>query len=154
MTYYIDGYNLIFTFIDSKDSLLQMRKKLVQFLQKRFAQMDLEGVIVFDGSHKRGEESGLSYPAPLIVAYTPKGQSADDYILEQIAGKKQVTVVTNDRGLILHAKSLGAKVQSNSQFIQWIKKKKKLKTVEEPKETRYNFERLLKIFEDRLKNTD
>lgn len=116
--------------------------------------MGLEGVIVFDGAHKRGEESGLSYPTPLIVAYTPKGQSADDYILEQIAGKKQVTVVTNDRGLILHAKSLGAKVLSNSQFIQWIEKKKKQKKIEEPKETRYNFERLLKIFEERLKNSD
>ena len=42
-----------------------------------------QGTLVFDGAHKRGEESGLSYPSPLIVAYTPKGESADEYIIEQ-----------------------------------------------------------------------
>lgn len=153
MNYYIDGYNLIFTLIDSNETLQHLRQKLIRHLQKKFSQLHLSGVLVFDGSYRKGEESGLSYPSPLIVAYTPKGQSADQYILEQIEGKKQVIVVTNDKGLTLQAKSLGAKVQSNEDFIRWLTKKKTKQKEVEPKDTKQNIERLLKIFEDKLKES-
>lgn len=156
MHYYVDGYNLIFSLIESKESLQTLRQKVVRMLQKRFALLNLEGTLVFDGSHRRGEESGLSYPSPLIVAYTPKGQSADEYIVERIGCSKNpklATVVTNDKGLILHAASLGAKSLSNGEFIRWLKgKSKKKKSAEiEPKESQKNIDRLLKIFEERLK---
>lgn len=156
MYYYIDGYNLIFSLVDSKESLQSLRQKTVLFLQKKFASFHLTGTLVFDGAHRRGEESGLSYPSPLIVAYTPKDQNADSYIVEQIEKtpqKGQITVITNDRGLILHTHSLGAHTQSNQAFIQWLKqkgKKKRLKKGKDPIETPENQERLLKIFEDRL----
>src|SRR6185312_915255 len=124
-------------------------------LQKQFGKLKISGTLVFDGAHRRGEESGLSYPSPLIVAYTHKGQSADEYIVEQIellSNPKEVTVVTNDKGLGLHARSHGAKVWSNAEFIHWLKgrgQKKKAKAIE-PKETKENIDRLLKVFEERL----
>ncbi len=156
MVYFIDGYNLIFSLIDSKESLQILRQKVIHLLQKKFAHLNLTGLLVFDGAHRRDEESGLSYPSPLVVAYTPKGQSADEYILEQIEGSSRralITVVTNDRGLGMHAKSMGAKVQSNSAFIHWLKGKvQKVRKKEiEPADTKQNIERLLKIFEDKLK---
>ncbi len=154
MYYLIDGYNLIFSLIDSKENLQTLRSKVIRALQKQFAKRKIEGTLVFDGAHRREEESGLSYSSPLIIAYAPKGQSADAYIVEQIEtslNPKQITVVTNDRGLARHAKSHGAHVQENQPFIQWLNKRKKGAVKPEPKETQQNIDRLLKIFEERLK---
>lgn len=157
MYYLIDGYNLIFSLISSKESLKVLRQKIIRSLQKQFAIRNISGMLVFDGAHRRDEESGLSYSSPLIIAYAPKGQSADEYIVEQIHcadNPKQITVVTNDRGLGLHAKSAGAKVQGNELFIQWLQKRKKKGKTSEPKESQQNIDRLLKIFEERLKNNE
>lgn len=154
MYYYVDGYNLLFLFLDSKQNLKTLRGQVVLYLQKRFSSLHLEGMLVFDGAHQRDEESGLSYPSPLIVAYSPKGQTADEYIVEQIQqsrNPKNLTVVTNDRSLIRHVRSLGAQVLSNAEFVQRLKKKKKKGgVVKEPKETEHQIERLRKIFEKRL----
>lgn len=155
MYYLIDGYNLIFSLIESKESLQTLRHKVIRALQKQFAKRKISGTIVFDGAHRRDEESGLSYSSPLVIAYAPKGQSADEYIVELIEiakNPKQITVVTNDRGLAMHAKSNGAKVQGNDGFIHWLRKRKTKKNIDEPKETKGNIDRLLKIFEERLKN--
>lgn len=157
MYYLIDGYNLIFTLIQSKESLQSLRQKVVRNLQMQFAKRGISGTLVFDGTHRRDEQSGLSYSSPLTIAYAPKGQSADDYIVECIEiakNPKQITVVTNDRGLIMHAKSHGAKVQSNDAFIHWLEKRKKRRKEVEPKETQQNIDRLLKIFEERLEEED
>ncbi len=156
MIYLIDGYNLIFSLVESKGSLQALREKVIRYLQKKFATRKLQGVLVFDGAHQRGEESGLSYPSPLVVAYTPKGQSADEYIVEEIQlgkGKKQITVVTNDRGLKMHAKTAGANVLENGPFIAWLKKKKGKSEPKMIKESPRNVDQLEKIFEERLKKS-
>jgi predicted RNA-binding protein with PIN domain len=157
MFYYIDGYNLIFTLVDSKHPLSHQRKKIIQILQTQFASLQLKGMIVFDGSHKRDEESGLSYANPLDIAYTPKGQTADEYIVEKLQWESKrhlITVVSNDRGLLRHAQELGGKTQSNESFINYLKKRKSKNKKQkfELKETQKNIDRLLKIFEERLNN--
>ena len=157
MYYLIDGYNLIFSLIESKNNFQTLRQQVISALQKQFARRKISGMIVFDGAHRRDEESGLSYPSPLIAAYAPKGQSADEYIVEWIEKSKhpkQITVITNDRGLERHVKSAGAKVQPNDEFIQWLHKRKKRTSTIEPKETQQNIDRLLKIFEERLNNEE
>jgi predicted RNA-binding protein with PIN domain len=155
MYYWVDGYNLIFSLIKSNASLKTQRSEVILSLKKLFAKRKIAGTLVFDGSHKRDEESGLSYPSPLIVAYTPKGQSADEYIVEQIKGSKeakQMVVITNDKGLAAHVKSYGAKVQANGEFIEWLHKQRKAKKEKIPVDTQQNIDRLLKIFEEKLKN--
>jgi predicted RNA-binding protein with PIN domain len=157
MHYLIDGYNVIFSLIDSKESLQTLRQKVILTLQKQFAKRGIVGTLVFDGTHRRDEESGLSYSSPLTIAYAPKGQSADDYIIERIEAAqnpKQITVITNDRGLTRHAKSHGAKVEANEVFIQWLGKKRKGRKKEEPRDTQQNIDRLLKIFEEKLKEEE
>lgn len=154
MIYLIDGYNLVFSLIKSKDSLQTMRQKVIQYLRKKFASKKITGILVFDGAHRRDEESGLSYSSPLTIAYAPKGQSADEYIVEQIRiveNPSQITVITNDRALGMHARSEGAKVMANKPFVEWLKKKKRSSQTTEIKETPGNIERLEKIFEERLK---
>lgn len=155
MFYYIDGYNLIFTLTDTKSSLMHQRKSVVRFLQRQFSLLGLRGMLVFDGSHKAFEESGLSYATPLEIAYTPKGQTADEYILEKLESRKEKTpstVVSNDQGLARRARSLHAKTQSNEAFISYLEKKKIKKATKkrEIKDTPQNIERLLKIFEGKL----
>lgn len=157
MRFFIDGYNLIFTLIDSKKSLQTLREEVILYLRKEFAQKKIKGTLVFDGAHIRDEESGLSYPSPLVVAFAPKGQSADEYIVEKLELSKNpkiITVITNDRGLQRHAKALGAKIQSNHDFIAYLKKKKKTKSLIEPKDSPKNIERLQKIFEKKLEEDD
>lgn len=155
MYYFIDGYNLLFSWNESHGTLHIQRGKLIRWIQKEFGKMSLQGAVVFDGAHKRGEESGLSYPSPLEVAYTPKGQTADQYILEQIEGLKNrraVTVVTNDLGLRRHARCMEAKTQSNESFLSWLLKRSKMRKAK-PRtitESPQQIKRLLEIFEDRL----
>lgn len=160
MQYLIDGYNLIFSLSETKEDLRALRTKLIQFLQRYFVQLKLEGIVVFDGSHRNDEESGLAYSSPLEIAYTPKGQSADEYIIEKISldhNAREITVVSNDRGLISHVRSMEAKALSNRAFISMLEKRgeKGKKTVSEKLtvESKKDFQRLLKIFEKKF-NSD
>jgi len=157
MYFLIDGYNLLFSWMEQKESIEKKRGLLVSWIQREFKRMNLKGIIVFDGSHRQEEESGLSYPSPMELAFTPKGQSADENILERveaIKNRKNAIVVTNDRGLTRQASAFGAKVMTNSEFLDWLHKratKKKAKDRRPAQETAYQIERLTKIFEERLK---
>ena len=71
MYYLVDGYNLIFSLILSKGSLQTLRHQLILTLKKQFAAKKIAGTLVFDGAHRKDEESGLSYPTPLIVTLCP-----------------------------------------------------------------------------------
>ena len=165
MHYLIDGYNLLFRLVESKKSLQTQRQTIILSLQKEFKILRLEGTVVFDGSHQRGEHSGLSYHSPLIIAYSHSGQSADQYILEKVESSSaisEITVVTDDGFLASAARTLGAHTLSLKSFIARLEKKneQRRKTREEGrdqrpfKESRKDFERLLKIFEERLQNKE
>lgn len=159
MLYILDGYNLLFTLTESDEPLVQQRQKIVLFLQKKFAKFKMNGILVFDGRVRHGEESGRSYPSPLEVIYTAKGQSADHFIFERIESSqnpRQVTVVTNDRGLMANVRPLGAKIIGNAEFIEWLMSRKSRATSPKPPlaDTKQNIERLLAIFEKRLEEED
>lgn len=160
MYYLIDGYNFLFSLLDSKHSLASQRQKIILFIKKQFSIFELSGSLIFDGARCREEESGISYPSPLEVVYTPKRQTADNYIIEKIEGGKkqdQFTVVTNDRGLIANCRPLGAKIISNTEFLAWLQKKTKKKNKVAKisiVETKQNLDRLLKAFEEKLKEDD
>ena len=165
MIYLIDGYNLLFYLIDSTKSLQSQRQVIIRSLQEEFAALDLEGMIVFDGSHVRGGESGLSYKSPLVIAYSFSGETADQYILEKIETSRkpsELTVVSNDKRLTAAARSHGAHTINLKDFADFLKKKhgKKTKQKEERldqrpfSESKRDLERLLKIFEERLGKDD
>jgi len=155
--YLIDGYNFLFSFVDSKQSLLSQRKIIISFIKEKFSICQLEGTLVFDGARKHDEESGISYAPPLEIVYTPKGQTADEYIVEKVSREnkeKQFTVVTNDRGLKSHCSAVGTKVLLNLDFLKWLQKKTEKNSKKPfPKESQANLDRLLKIFEERVKET-
>ncbi len=110
-------------------------------------------MLVFDGFHRGNEESGRGYESPLEIVFTPKGQSADAFILEKVEltkNRKDVRVVTNDEGLTRQARSLGAQVQTNHAFVKYLASKKKILPEKKSVDTPKNKERLQKIFEDLL----
>lgn len=110
-------------------------------------------MLVFDGFHRGDEESGRGYESPLEIVFTPKGLNADSFILEKITltkNRKDIRVVTNDAGLTRQARSLGAHVQKNQAFVDYLKAKKKTAPEKNTVDSAKNKERLQKIFEDRL----
>ncbi len=154
MLYLIDGYNILFSLEDAKD-LQHGREELIEYLSRHFKSLNLSGILVFDGAHRRDEESGRNYASPLETVFSPRGQNADSYIVEQIEGAKNpkdVTVITNDTGLKRRARELNAHVQPTKAFIRFLEKKatKKPNEKDSLKESPKNLERLLKIFEDRF----
>ena len=155
--YIIDGYNLLFNWSEETQSLEIRRTHLVGWIQQVFQQINQCGIIVFDGAHRRDEEYGLSYVSPMEIVYTPKGQTADQYIVEYaelINNKKSITVVTNDQSLKRHVSAVGVKTMGNQAFLHWIVKKRSQKKGKKTviRETSYQVVRLLKIFEERFKD--
>lgn len=156
MNYILDGYNILFHLVDSPKTFADQREDLIHYLQMRFSLLGLNGLLIFDGSHRREEISGRAYRSPLEIVYTPKGQNADSYILEQIElakNPKDITLVTNDAGLKRQARSLGSRVKSNEDFIIFLNKSR-LKKEKQIQETPKNIERLLKIFEERFRQDE
>lgn len=160
MHYLIDGYNLLFAWDESKSSLRSKRQTIIHSLQKEFYLLHLRGTVVFDGSHQPDEQSGLSYKSPLVIAYSHQGQTADQYILEKLETAKtpsELTIVTNDKSLAMHARNYGAKSMTIPAFLAQLKKKhaKKKGAMEEKRTVAISereLNRLLKIFEERLEN--
>jgi predicted RNA-binding protein with PIN domain len=161
MLYLIDGYNLLFRLVDSKKSLHNQRQEVIFSLQKEFAILGLKGIIVFDGHHFSNEQSGLSYYSPLTIAYSYRGQTADQYIIEHLAindHPADITVITDDRFLLTESRLYHAHTLSLQSFICMLKKKhaqriKKCKERHDARpfqESQHHAERLLKEFERRL----
>ncbi|MFI5343152.1 MAG: NYN domain-containing protein [Chlamydiales bacterium] len=159
MLFLLDGYNILFSLVDSEKTFSNQRQEVITFLQKQFASLKLSGMLVFDGFHRSEEESGRGYESPLEIIFSPKGQNADSFILEQIAlakNPKDIKVVTNDAGLTRQARASGAHVLTNTAFLEYLKKAHSKATrakshekdiTESPKSK----ERLQKIFEDRFR---
>lgn len=149
----IDGYNLLFFAIDHLDRFKEQKEEMIDYLKRVFSKHRLSGFLVFDGKHRREEESGRSYDEPLEIVYAPKGQSADNYIVEKVAAfqnPKETTVVTNDKGLIAHAREAGALIINNGAFLAFLHQKMAPKTGEKMmKDTPRNIERLLRLFEQK-----
>lgn len=119
----------------------------------------MKGIVVFDGAHQADEQSGLSYKSPLVIAYSHQGQTADQYILEKLESAKkpsELTIVTNDKGLAMHARNYGAKSMTIPEFLAQLKKKHLQKKDESdekkpPANSERELNRFLKIFESRFK---
>ena len=153
MYYLIDGYNLLFALVDSKKSLQSQRQSIIRSLQEEFEALELEGTVVFDGVQPRGGESGLAYKSPLVIAYSFSGETADHYILDKVEVSKrpsELTVVSNDKHLT------GAHTKTIKEFLALLKKKqsKKPDKVESFTESQQELERLIKIFEARLRDSE
>ncbi|GAB4193540.1 MAG: hypothetical protein Tsb0015_16310 [Simkaniaceae bacterium] len=163
MHYLIDGYNLLFHVFPQTKDFIACQSVLWDKLQELLTSFPSNATVVLDSF----EENGRSYPSKaqienLEIIYSPQQMSADEYILEYLQTHTAINqvVVTSDRALAEKAKRLGAKILTVEDFLNKIRKKRKRKKQEEQKEkaiqkdTKDNIDRLLKIFEKRLKEEE
>ncbi|MCP5505478.1 MAG: NYN domain-containing protein [Chlamydiales bacterium] len=159
MRYLIDGYNLFFKLEEEILPLEEKREEFLTLFDQVVDQLKLNVLMVFDSHYENsGHFASKRKLSHLEVSFSPKNLSADDYILELLEwNAKQITLVTSDRELSKRGSFLGAKTLSIESFVAFIiKKQKKGLPKGKPalKETKGNFERLLKEFEKRLDETD
>lgn len=134
---------------------LQQKREILLSTLSAFS---LNMTVVFDNT-RADLGSGRGHFRDLEIIYTEEGQTADQYILDEISHAftpKQETVVTSDRELAERCKLLGAKVKSIPAFLDQLAKKKKKKKIREKerkdsdlRDSDQEIERLLKIFEER-----
>jgi uncharacterized protein len=161
MIYFVDGYNLLFKLFHCSKKLEIQRKVVIDFLQEKSSFLHINIHLIFDGYKQNKEFPNISYLNNLKVIYTPKDQTADEYILEQIFLSKnpnQIIVITSDNNLKIKAKDMHAQTKSIDDFVEWLTEKenkaKKKSSFEKENfiDTKKNIDRLLKIFEDKIKN--
>lgn len=123
MHYLIDGYNLLFSLYGPVENHLKaFRESLIQSLNIPIEFLTLDVSIVFDSYLYPGEGS-RSHFRHLEILFTAETITADDFIihfLKNCQNPHRELIVTNDRGLTLHAKSLGAHTQKIEAFLHWL----------------------------------
>jgi len=157
VSFLVDGYNFLFRIQGlKKGSLEKMRNAFIETLDQELGCFKATVFIIFDSAEQIKPYAQCAHCEHLDVLYAPKGQTADQYILELVEisrTPKILTVVTSDTGLARQCQCLGAKTLSIDAFIQLMVKKGKKGICRPPayQETPAEIQRLLKIFEKRLK---
>ena len=157
MYFLIDGYNLLFRIHGaSGQSLEKRRESLIETLNQELVSFKGNISVVFDSSEQIRDFPQSAKLKNLDVVYAPKGQTADAYIIElaeQCRSPKMVTVVTSDGGLARQCQHIGTQTVSIEEFIAYVIKKRKKSPKDKPvyKESNAEIERLIKIFEEKLK---
>lgn len=130
MHYYIDGYNLLFRLMhNAHDDLQTHREAIILDINKKAALLKLDISIVFDSTFQIGDRTRSHYDA-LEILYTAHGETADDYIIDELKQSTQPqkeTVVTSDKKLAWRARTLSAHTESINDFLLWINKSYKNK---------------------------
>jgi uncharacterized protein len=125
MHYYIDGYNLLFRILRACDDLKTQRNQLLQDLESKINLLELDATIVFDSQYKE-DGSSRAHHNHLEIIFTSVGETADEYILQDLKGASQPsqhTVVTSDKRLAELCRRRLAKTESVEEFFAWLNKR-------------------------------
>ena len=155
MHYYVDGYNFLFRIFEKIDPLEKKRNQLINLLNEELKFLKGRCSLVFDSSEQIRDCPQCAFLENLEVIYTPRGLTADNYIIELVEHSrtpKAITIVTSDNGLGRQCRHLGSLVMTIEAFIIFILKKTKKSEDTKPSQTSSDaeIERLRKIFENRL----
>jgi len=134
MHYFIDGYNLLFRILQAGDDLAKKRQHIIEDLNRKIQLLGLDVTIVFD-SHYRCGESERTHYNHLEIQFTNQGESADDFIINELKRTKnprQETVVTSDNKLAWYARRKAAHSQSVEEFISTLNRRYKNKLFKPP----------------------
>ena len=152
MRYLIDGYNLFFQLQETILPLEEKREEFIALVDSELGNSQLRAMMVFD-SHQENSSDFASQKRyqHLEVVFSPKGLSADHYLLELLEwDAKNTTLVTSDQSLAKRAKHLGAKTLTVKGFVSYIlnRARKKQKN-EKPlyRESKEMMNRYLEAFE-------
>jgi hypothetical protein len=160
MHYYIDGYNWLFRTPKTNLSFEEKRRKFIADIQDLVSESSCVVTIVFDSSDPTRTMSTRGHYQSLEIVYTPKMQTADQYIEEVVESAQHpghLTVITMDRELKNKCLLRGASVLNMKEFFDiFAKKKNNVRTSHEDsfkkilKESPSQIARLLAVFEKKL----
>lgn len=122
MHYFIDGYNLLFRLLHDGEDLQSQREAIIHNLNQKISLLKLEVSIVFDAAFQIGERTRSHYDA-LEILFTAEGETADEYIIDEIKNNphpQQETVVTSDKKLAWRIRNRSAHTQSVEEFVLWL----------------------------------
>lgn len=122
MHYYIDGYNMIFRLMHAGDRLQTLREEMIYDLNKKVELIKIDVSIVFDAAFQEGLGS-RSHFNRLEVLYTDEGESADDFIINELKrapNPRQETIVTSDKKLAWRARRRLAHTEGVEEFMEWM----------------------------------
>lgn len=129
MHYYIDGYNLLFRILKGRHDIRKQREELTIDLEKKVSLLDLDVTLVFD-SHYQEDDNIKSHFNSLEIIFTAHGQTADEFILQELKQNdrpSQHTVVTSDKKLARLCQLRLGKTESIEEFQKWVEKRYKNK---------------------------
>lgn len=138
MHYFIDGYNMLFRLLHGSEDLQSQRESFIYDLNKKISLLKLDVSIVFDSTFQIGGRSRSHYDSVEIL-YSAEGETADEYILDEIKNTlhpQQETVVTSDKKLAWQVRNRLAHTETVEEFIFWLNRayKNKLKQVKKSKQ--------------------
>lgn len=135
MLYYIDGYNLMFRAARGSGDFQTHRENFIEELNEKIQTLMLDATIVFDAQYQFGLGSRSRY-RHLTVCFTDTGETADDYLIEEIRGSptpRQIILVTSDKRLAWRARHYQAKTMSVEEFMATLDLQFKKRLKEEKK---------------------
>jgi len=127
MHYVIDGYNLIFRLGLTPASLQGKREKLIETINQKASALQLSCTIVFDAAFSPGE-STRSHIHHLEIIFSSQGQTADEWIIEDLKHKKspqKIILVTSDKQLAWYARQMNVASQTIEEFMETLEKRYK-----------------------------
>lgn len=98
------------------------RENLIEELNEKIQILMLDATIVFDAQYQFGLGSRSQY-RHLTVCFTDTGETADDYLIEEIRSSptpRQIILVTSDKRLAWRARHYLAKTMTVEEFISTI----------------------------------
>jgi predicted RNA-binding protein with PIN domain len=121
MRFILDGYNVIghlhHVSLADKHKIDQFVSWLIQFRKP-----NQSFTVVFDGQNKWLEFNSTQKLPGITLVHTASSQTADDYIKQKMATKKDkssLTVVTSDREILYAAKKNNVATMTSDDFILW-----------------------------------
>ncbi|HEV8051254.1 MAG TPA: NYN domain-containing protein [Parachlamydiaceae bacterium] len=129
MHYYIDGYNLLFRILRSGDDVRKQREDITLEIEKKVNLLELDATLVFDSHYQEGD-SEKSHFKSLEIVFTAKGETADEFILQELkesSAPAKHTVVTSDKKLARLCQLRLAKTESVDEFLAWLGRRYKNK---------------------------
>lgn len=124
MHYFIDGYNMLFRLMPADKELQSQREQIIYDLHQKIQLVEMDVSIVFDAAFQVGERSRSHYQE-LEILFTAQGETADEFILEEINRSltpRQETVVTSDKKLAWQVRRCHAHTESVEDFIARLNK--------------------------------
>lgn len=122
MHYYIDGYNLVFRLLHDDEELQSQREAIIYDLNQKISLVKIDVSIVFDSTFQIGGRTQSHYHE-LEILFTAEGETADEYILDEIKNNphpEQETIVTSDKKLAWRVRNRSAHTESVEDFILWL----------------------------------